>query len=477
MKKNYTEEEIQTLAKSTIGKSFGEIERIFSKSQDYNITEETPEYISENEVLYGNKKQNKAYFGHAFETNVYNYNINSNSAPDFEEAGIELKVTPYKRNKDNTLSAKERLVLNIINYMEEYKNTFFTSHFWYKNNKIQIIWYLYEPNTNKKNLKITHEKLFTFPEEDLKIVMDDWNTIIRKIKEGKAHEISEADTMYLGACTKGANSNSLRQQPFSSIKAMQRAFCLKTSYMTQLVRKYIGNYEDVEKIIGNRDITFNEFINNVVDRYKEMTQKQLMEKFNIDSNAKNLNAMIISRMFDVKGNLSETDEFLKANIIPRTIRIEKSGRIKESMPFPAFKFTEIVQQSWETSEFRNELESTKYMFFVFKMTDNGYVFKGIKLWNMPEQDIETEAKTVWKSTYNCIATGNIVKKIDKNGNRITNFPGMMDNKVCHVRPHARDSKDTFELPVTDKLTKLTKYTKHCFWINNKYLEELLKEFM
>lgn len=477
MKKNYTEEEIQTLAKSTIGKSFGEIERIFSKSQDYNITEETPEYISENEVLYGNKKQNKAYFGHAFETNVYNYNINTNSAPDFEEAGIELKVTPYKRNKDNTLSAKERLVLNIINYMEEYKNTFFTSHFWYKNNKIQIIWYLYEPNTNKKNLKITHEKLFTFPEEDLKIVMDDWNTIIRKIKEGKAHEISEADTMYLGACTKGANSNSLRQQPFSSIKAMQRAFCLKTSYMTQLVRKYIGNYEDVEKIIGNRDITFNEFINNVVDRYKEMTQKQLMEKFNIDSNAKNLNAMIISRMFDVKGNLSETDEFLKANIIPRTIRIEKSGRIKESMPFPAFKFTEIVQQSWETSEFRNELESTKYMFFVFKMTDNGYVFKGIKLWNMPEQDIETEAKTVWKSTYNCIATGNIVKKIDKNGNRITNFPGMMDNKVCHVRPHARDSKDTFELPVTDKLTKLTKYTKHCFWINNKYLEELLKEFM
>lgn len=477
MKKNYTEEEIQTLAKSTIGKSFGEIERIFSKSQDYNITEETPEYISENEVLYGNKKKNKAYFGHAFETNVYNYNINSNSAPDFEEAGIELKVTPYKRNKDNTLSAKERLVLNIINYMEEYKNTFFTSHFWYKNNKIQIIWYLYEPNTNKKNLRITHEKLFTFPEEDLKIVMDDWNTIIKKIKEGKAHEISEADTMYLGACTKGANSNSLRQQPFSSIKAMQRAFCLKTSYMTQLVRKYIGNYEDVEKIIGNRDITFNEFINNVVDRYKEMTQKQLMEKFNIDSNAKNLNAMIISRMFDVKGNLSETDEFLKANIIPRTIRIEKSGRIKESMPFPAFKFTEIVQQSWETSEFRNELESTKYMFFVFKMTDNGYVFKGIKLWNMPERDIETEAKTVWESTYTCIATGNIVKKIDKNGNRITNFPGMMDNKVCHVRPHARDSKDTFELPVTDKLTKLMKYTKHCFWINNKYLEELLKEFM
>ena len=37
-------------------------------------------------------------------------------------------------------------------------------------------------------------------------------------------------------------------------------------------------------------------------------------------------------MFNVKGNLSNTDEFLKANIIPRTVRIEENGRIKESFP-------------------------------------------------------------------------------------------------------------------------------------------------
>lgn len=65
--------------------------------------------------------------------------------------------------------------------------------------------------------------------------------------------------------------------------------------MTQLIRKYIGNYKDAEKIgnykdaekiIGNKDITFNEFIDNVVNKYKGMTQKQLMENFNIDSTAK-----------------------------------------------------------------------------------------------------------------------------------------------------------------------------------------------
>lgn len=465
MTKNYTEEEIKILAQSAIGKTFGEL-------QDMNVkTIKSDEYDEEEE------KFNKAFFGHIFENDVYKYGSNSISAPDFEDAGIELKVTPYKRNKDNTLSAKERLVLNIINYMEEYKNDFYNSHFWYKNNRIQIIWYLYEQGINKKDLKVTHEKLFTFPEEDLKVVIEDWNTIIKKIKDGKAHEISEADTMYLGACTKGANSQSLRQQPFSPIKAMQRAFCLKTSYMTQLVRKYIGNYEDVEQIIGNRDITFNEFIDNVINRYKGMTQKQLMEVFNIESSAKNLNAMLISRMFGVKGNLSETDEFLKANIVPRTIRVEENGRIKESMPFPAFKFTDIVNQEWETSDLREELESTKYMFFVFKMVNGEYVFKGIKLWNIPELTLQNEVKNMWDKTIEVIKSGNIVKEIDNNGNRTTNFPGMAENKVCHVRPHARDSKDTFELPVRDKLTGVTEYTKHCFWLNNKYLEEILAEFM
>lgn len=465
MTKNYTEEEITILAQSAIGKTFGELEEMNVK------TIKSDEYDEEEE------KFNKAFFGHIFENDVYKYGSNSISAPDFEDAGIELKVTPYKRNRDNTLSAKERLVLNIINYMEEYKNDFFNSHFWYKNNRIQIIWYLYEQGINKKDLKVTHEKLFTFPEEDLKVVIEDWNAIIRKIKDGKAHEISEADTMYLGACTKGANSQSLRQQPFSPIKAMQRAFCLKTSYMTQLVRKYIGNYENVEKIIENRGITFNEFINNVINKYKGITQKQLMKEFNIESSAKNLNAMLISRMFGVKGNLSETDEFLKANIVPRTIRVEENGRIKESMPFPAFKFTDIVNQEWETSDLRETLESTKYMFFVFKMINGEYVFKGIKLWNIPELTLQNEVKNMWDKTIEVIKSGNIVKEIDNDGNRTTNFPGMSENKVCHVRPHARDSKDTFELPVRDKLTNVTEYTKHCFWLNNKYLEEILIEFV
>ena len=339
----YNRQEIEIISKSAIGKSINDI------LDEEVITIEDKNY------------PNKGGLGQMVEQFLFGIQTNSDSEPDFMPAGIELKVTPYKKLKDGKLSAKERLVLNIIDYMSEYKNEFKSSHFWFKNNTIQLLWYLWEPNKDTKDLKITHEKLLELVKnEDLKQIEEDWEFIINKIKEGKAHEISEADTMYLGACSKGANASSVREQPFSEIPAMQRAFCFKNSYMTQLVRKYIGDYSDVEKILKGTTDSFNEFVNSIINKYKGKSQKELMNEFNIDSSAKNVNSMLVSRMFNVKSKLGETEEFQKANIIPKTIRIEENGRIKESISFPAFKFTEIVNQDWETCDLREKLETQPY---------------------------------------------------------------------------------------------------------------------
>ena len=454
----YSREEIEVITKSALGKSLNDL-------------------IKAEVITIEDKEANKGGLGQLIEKYLFGMENNSDSEPDFMPAGIELKVTPYRKLKNGKLSAKERLVLNIIDFENEYKNEFRNSHFWYKNNKIQLLWYLWEPGKDKKDYKITHEKLLELAlNEDLNQIEKDWNTIINKIKEGKAHEISEADTMYLGACTKGANSLSVRKQPFNDIPAMQRAFCFKVSYMTQLVRKFIGNYSDVEKVLKDTQYSFEEYVNNIINKYKGKSQKELMKELSINSNAKNINSLLINKMFNVRSNLAETEEFQKANIIPKTIRIEENGRIKESISFPAFKYTDIVNQDWKTCDLREELETTKYMFFVFKKVNNEYIFKGIKLWNMPELDIETSVMEMWKATYNTIKSGNIVKSIT-NGKRKTNFVGLSDNEVCHVRPHGRNLKDVYPLPVKDKLTGASCYTKHCFWINNNYLKEILKDFM
>lgn len=457
--REYNQEEIIAIAKSATGKTFREL-------RDKELAT-----ISEQSL-------NKGDLGQFVERNLYGIENNNKSEPDFMPAGIELKVTPYKKNKNESLSAKERLVLNIIDYNTEFTNEFRDSHFWFKNSKIQLIWYLYESNKERLDYVITHQKFLELAlNEDIHQIENDWNTIMQKIKDGKAHEISEADTMYLGACTKGVNKESKKKQPFSNEKAKQRAFCFKNSYMTSLVRKYIGTYEDVEKVLKDTSHSFDEFVSNVIYKYKNKTQTELMKELSVDSKAKNIFSILINRMFHVKTNLRNTDEFLKANIIPKTIRVEENGNIKESMSFPYFRFDEIMNTSFENSRFKEELETTKYMFFIFQHMSNEYVFKGIKLWNMPKVVIEKEVREVYERTQKIIQLGDIVHHIDGRGRWINNFPNKNDNLVCHVRPHGRNAKDTFPLPVADKQTGMREFTKQSFWINNSYLEEIVKEFL
>ena len=458
----YNRQEIEIISKSALGKSINDImnEEIVTIGED-NVS-------------------NKGSLGQLVEQFLFGIQNNSDSEPDFMPAGIELKVTPYKKIKGGKLSAKERLVLNIIDYMNEYKNEFDSSHFWFKNNTIQLLWYLWEPNKDVKDLKITHEKLLELAKnEDLKQIEADWNYIINKIKEGKAHELSEADTMYLGACSKGANASSFRKQPFSDIPAMQRAFCFKNSYMTQLVRKYIGNYSNVESILENTNMLFDDYVKCVTDKYIGKTLTELKEIFKVPGKTKDDCSRVINRMFNLKRGLNATEEFTKANIISKTIRVEKNGKIKEDISFPAFKFSELIKETWYDSELKDQLETTKYMFFVFRNNGDDYVFDGFKKFNMPETIIEEVIKPFWIETVNTINKG--VKFSIKGNIVFNNLPGVSHNGYMHVRPHTNQAayklNSGFEkgniLKDGDMLPNGEWMTKQAFWFNRSYIEKVI----
>lgn len=40
----------------------------------------------------------------------------------------------------------------------------------------------------------------------MKVIQSDWEKIVNKVKIGEAHNLSEGDTLYLGACTKGSTA-------------------------------------------------------------------------------------------------------------------------------------------------------------------------------------------------------------------------------------------------------------------------------
>ena len=121
----------------------------------------------------GRLSTGKGAIGTVIEESWYGYTPNSESEPDFPEAGVELKVTPYVRTAHG-IRAKERLVCNIINYMDEYKKTFKTSAFWHKCNTMLLMSYEHLYDVSKGDYTIDAAVLFSFPEEDLVIIENDW---------------------------------------------------------------------------------------------------------------------------------------------------------------------------------------------------------------------------------------------------------------------------------------------------------------
>ena len=409
-------------------------------------------------------KSNKGVIGQIIEEGVFHYHVNSRAQADFEDLGVELKVTGLKKIKKNEYVAKERLVLNIINYMLEYNIPFEESSFWKKNVSLLLMFYLYE-DRNDFNFLMIDSILHTFSNEDLEIIKQDWKKITDKINKGLADTLSEADTMYLGACTKGADSaSSYRQQPASNKPAKQRAYCLKQSYMNTIIkRNFIG--EKCASLVSFEELknsTFEMIMDSRLSQYYGKSENELFEKFNIKNNTRQIN---------------KTDEFQKANLELKTIRIEEDGTIKEHMSFPAFKYTEIIKEKWETSTLREKFNTTKYMFVVFKKKNGLYYFDKIKFWNMPLVVLDNQIKDTWKKTVEIISSGSIVKGVNSKGHYQTNLPTSKLNHICHVRPHDQTginkSGKGYDLPVQDKFTGLKKYTKYCFWLDKSFILSIL----
>lgn len=420
----------------------------------------------------------KGNFGQVLEKFYFGYEPNSLAEADFAQIGMELKSSPLKQLKNDEFRSKERLVLNIINYVNVVNQNFENSDFVKKNSSILLIFYLHQAGFDILDYLIKLVDEWSFPSTDLEIIKKDWELITKKIAAGKAHELSEGDTFYLGACTKGANALSVRKQPFSEIPAKQRAYSFKQGYVNHIIASIANESNEIYgKLIPNFQVAKKQTIEEIVtSKFKPFygkTEEEIIKTLNIKINTKaksfyaNLTKAILGIELD-----KEIEEFEKAEIIVKTVRLKENNLPKEDISFPNFKYEEIVNEDWEDSDFAAILEH-KFLFVFFQFENKKLVLKKVKFWNMPYLDL-IEVEKVWTKTKQIVAKGEIVKevKIDKNGKevRFTNFPSKKFSAVSHVRPHAKDASDTFVLPKKDILTNQNKYTKHCFWLNNTYVK-------
>lgn len=357
--------------------------------------------------------------------------------------------------------------------MEEVHEQFETSSFWNKNRKLLLMFYEWQTELEHGEFRIIETILYEYPEEDLIIIKKDWAYIIRKIQSGEAHLLSEGDTQYLGACTKGANKSSVRQQPYSNILAPQRAFSLKQSYMTSIMREHITK----EKLIyfaSKQELiekTIEELLHERFAPYIGLTQKEMATRLAVpfDSQNKAFIPKLISSLLGVEGTkLDKIAEFAKANIQFKTVRLKQNAIPKEHMSFVNINFKEIVEENWEESYIRNYFLETQLLFVVFQFNEwDELIFKGIKLWHMPLETIERELWGYWTEIRKVVNEG-IQLEETKRGIK-NNLPNTKFNGVLHVRPKGRNAADKTELPDGQWITK------QCYWLNAEYIAGILKE--
>lgn len=420
------------------------------------------------------KKKDKGSIGNMIQSDFFGIPANSIKGADFEHHQIELKVTPILKKKKVGYSSKERLVLGMINYMEDYKIPYKESIVNKKAKSMLLVFYLHEENTPIEEFKIIKITRFNLPESDESQVQCDYEKIIDKVQKGEAHEISERQQKVMGACTKGqGNGKDLVNQPFSNVKAKSRAYSYKVGYMSAYFRNLVTP-EEVEHINIPPQKDFIETVSEKLDTYIGKTDDEIQFEVKKEVNGKSSLFNLIGYMFGTDGlNLNHTEEFLKEGYAIKTVRNRLYKKDNQDMSFPNIDFTEIANDEFEESTWYSWFVDTKYILTVWdEFEEDKNRFIDYKIWIPNDELIKVASELFYMIKY-MIKTDSIEVDIDhtrgKQGHWSDNLPGRKaDYPPFQIRPKGSGKSVYVTLP-NGLVIK-----KKCLFINKDYIREIVE---
>ena len=429
-------------------------------------------------------RKGKGRLGQLVEEYFFGYDVNSNPDADFSEAGLELKVTPIKKLKNKVLAIKERLVCTMIDYDVDQGKSFEESHVYLKCACMLILFYLHEADVPVPQLLFIYSVLWQIPEKDLLIMKQDYETIIGKIRTGKAHELSEGDTTYLGACRKGQKGDMdvfyhLPDGTRAEIPAPKRAFSLKTQYMRTILAFAQktggkGTYNTSSLVHGygphlieERELRKKRFENILLDRFTPFygkTYDELVVELQAPTTRAKSKYFIIANEIlterETRGvDVTKSDEFLKSGIVIKTIRLKKNGCPAEAMSFENINYLDILQEDdWYESRLY-DIFTGRFLFVVFREgEDNQVRLSKAFFWTMPLKDLD-EAADYWLSIKKAVKENHIAPEF---------FYRESDHKKFHVRPKGKNAADVTANPNGGTAKK------YCYWFNHDYIQAIVK---
>ena len=405
----------------------------------------------------------KGNFGQYLEKFYFGFNPNNNPEPDFRYVDVELKSGAIVETSKG-FRAKERLAIGIINFSNIINESFESSHVWEKLRIPLLVFHVYKKGEDPRNYKVSNVNIVQYTNSEIAQIRDDWNLVKNKVADGKAHEISGGDTLFLEAATTGGKNQKYVAQPFSDELAHPRRFALKPAFVTTLLKKesYLVE-EEITPLLAEEEFAYplveeeitppQTFLINKLKEYKNISLDEAISMLNIEKSSQKNFISKVSKKLVEKILLDEYSEniFESLELIHKTCRVF-DGKLKENISFPYMKYDELVHLEWEESDFQQIIES-KFMFVFWENINNEFYLKKITFWNAPPKEV-IEAKRIWTKTKQLI--------LDKQAD---NLPKTRESYFVHVRPHGRDSNDKYPTHYGVDVKKQS------FWIHKKYIEE------
>jgi len=445
--KDWKVEDILEKAKELEGKSLGEIDL-------------------SNWLMKGG---NKGRVGNMIQSDFFGIEPNSDREADFKHHGIELKVTPVKRKRKDGFSSKERLVLGMINYNEDYKLAFENSIPNKKTKNTLLIFYLHEENQPVNTFKILKTILFKLPESDLPQVKVDYENILMMIREGRAHELSEKQQKFMSACTKGqGKGKDWVKQPFSKELAKSRAYSYKVGYMSAYFRT-IMTPNEIEKICFPKELSFEENVELTFNKYIGKTAEDIAKSINYSGSSKDKSylAKITNKLFGdhTKTNVNNTEEFQKNGYAIKIVTDRFYTSKNQDMSFQNLDFTEIQFEKFEDSSWYGLFAETKYIVAVWKeYEENKYRLLRYIYWT-PDQYFISQAEKIYNHIQNMLLKDKIV--ITKDRSWKDNLPKKNCIKPFQIRPKGTKQNSCVTLPNGQVIKKKT------FYIDKEYIRNIV----
>ena len=191
------------------------------------------------------RRHTKGIAGKVIETEYFGIPSNSSEKPDFEDLGIELKVSPLRYlERVDLYTTKERNVIKMVDYNEIAETDHWTDmKVSQKLQRVLYVLYVHDNNVNAWDWKVAKVFLWSPSNQQKKLIQSDYEIMRENVLAGI--NLREGNHRFFATCPKhggGYLKNSPLDSPRSSLAvhpvmgfAEKRGYCIKREAFIELI--------------------------------------------------------------------------------------------------------------------------------------------------------------------------------------------------------------------------------------------------